>query len=192
MSAGIALELENYIMIDSDSYFIKEFFESDFIYSGNIPYTVCHQQKELWEYNMERSARDNFFRMQHCSDHIGFCKTRKEVQDMMERPGKALDFGPGPVVWHTEVWRDLDVLCREGGETFGSLIEKVPSEFTWYGETLLTQETIPLIPLDPLFKFFHHREQYFDYKERGITEEMLSQQYLGIVMQSNWKAPTSY
>ena len=39
---------KNYLMIDSDSYFIKPFKQEDFLYSDDIPYTVIHEQKELF------------------------------------------------------------------------------------------------------------------------------------------------
>ena len=37
----------NYLMIDSDSYFIKEFSEDMFMYDNETPYTVIHEQKVL-------------------------------------------------------------------------------------------------------------------------------------------------
>ena len=41
---------ENYVCLDSDSFFIKDFFVDDFIVEDNIPYTIMHQQKELFSW----------------------------------------------------------------------------------------------------------------------------------------------
>jgi hypothetical protein len=40
-----------------------------------------------------------------------------------------------------------------------------------------------------MFKVFHYGQQYDEYKHLEITESQISEQYLGIVMQSNWDAP---
>src|SRR6266404_8950533 len=34
----------NYVVLDSDSYFIRDFYIKDFIVYGEIPYTVMHEQ----------------------------------------------------------------------------------------------------------------------------------------------------
>ena len=36
---------ENYVCIDSDGYFIKDFYITDFMYDDQTPYTVIHEQK---------------------------------------------------------------------------------------------------------------------------------------------------
>ena len=41
---------ENYVCLDSDSFFIKDFFVDDFIIEDDIPYTIIHQQKELFSW----------------------------------------------------------------------------------------------------------------------------------------------
>ena len=41
---------ENYLCLDSDTYFIKNFYKSDFLYEDSTPYTICHEDKELMEW----------------------------------------------------------------------------------------------------------------------------------------------
>jgi hypothetical protein len=36
------------------------------------------------------------------------------------------------------------------------------------------------------------KQQYIDFKNQGYTENNFKQNYLGIVMQSNWNAPLKY
>jgi hypothetical protein len=43
-----------------------------------------------------------------------------------------------------------------------------------------------------VFKFFHFKPQYDFYKQMGYTEEILAENYMGIVMQSNWGSLLKY
>lgn len=174
----------NYLCLDSDSLFIKPFYKSDFLYSGNIPYTVCHEQKELFEW-----AQKNL----HFDPQDGFKEDRKKVMDVLGRTGRFYDFGPSPVIWHTEVWKGLEEnYTKPNNLTFSQLIEYSHSEFAWYGEYLLVSGIIPIYPVQPLFKVFHYPGQYLASKEQGYTEEDLAKNYLGIILQSNWGNLTEY
>lgn len=173
----------NYLCLDSDSIFIKEFKESDFIYRDNIPYTVCHQQKQLFEWsvnNLEFNPKD------------GFISDRQKVMDIFNRTGVHYDFGPSPVIWSKEVWRHLDEIYTKPNKiTFNELIKYCASEFCWYGEALLSMN-FPIYPLEPIFKVYHYKDQYLQDKQRNITIENLKDNYLGIILQSNWNAPVNY
>ena len=178
---------ENYVMIDSDSYFIKDFYISDFMYNENIPYTVIHEQKDLFTFssNYEKSIGHD--------PQIAFIKERENIMRMFKREGRVYDFGPGPVIWNCNVWKTLDeTQLKPQGLTFVDLINIVPSEFTWYGEFLLKTLPMIIIPIEPMFKFFHFQSQYEFYKKLEYTEETFSKNYLGLVMQSNWGAPLKY
>ena len=113
--------------------------------------------------------------------------------ELFGRTGRIYDFGPGPIIWSCKVWKSLEEeYLIPNGLTFENLIESVPSEFTWYGEYLLVSEKILILPIEPMFKFFHFKQQYIDFKNQGYTENNFKQNYLGIVMQSNWNAPLKY
>lgn len=55
-----------------------------------------------------------------------------------------------------------------------------------YGEYLLFSKTIPIVPIDPLFKVYHYAEEFFEAQMEGKSELALSKKYLGVVIQSNW------
>tara|TARA_R100000951_G_scaffold105429_2_gene99227 strand:- start:204 stop:992 length:789 start_codon:yes stop_codon:yes gene_type:complete len=179
------LELcHNYLCLDSDSEFIKPFCREDFLYEGNIPYTVCHEQKELFEWSQKSL---------HFDPQEGFQVDRKKVMDLFGRRGRYYDFGPSPVIWNREVWRGLEELyIKPNNLTFGQLIDFSHSEFTWYGEFLLKSKIIPIYPTQPLFKVFHYPGQYVEMKQKGYTLEDISKNYLGVILQSNWGAPLNY
>jgi len=178
---------ENYISIDSDSYFIKPFSISDFMFDENTPYTVIHEQKELFSWSSTK-INDLGFNPKH-----GFEEDRKKIMELFERKGKYYDFGPSPNIWSSKVWKSLDTnYTTPNGLTFEQLLEYSHSEFSWYGEALLAFKAIDIYPAEPLFKVFHYPGQYIEYKKQGITEEMIADNYLGVVLQSNFNAPINY
>ena len=38
----------------------------------------------------------------------------------------------------------------------------------------------------------HYPQQYIEYKQQNVTEEMIAQNYMGIIMQSNFNGPIKY
>lgn len=172
---------ENYVMVDSDSYFITEFHENDFMFDETTPYTVCHEQKDLWNWSVRYTGQLGF------NPKDSFIKDRKLIMDLFGRTGRPLDFGPGPVIWSRKVWEILDQIMEQNKLTWTDLMRISASEFTWYGECLLYSKVIDLIPIEPPFKFFHYFQQYVESKQLGITQEQIAQNYIGITLQSNWQ-----
>lgn len=179
---------ENYILIDSDSYFIKDFYVTDFMFDDETPYTVMNEQKDLHVW-----VATSKYNTLHFDPREAFRLDRSKIQKVFSREGRIYDFGPTPSIWNCGVWRTLDEeYCKPNNLTFSNLIEYCPSEFTWYGEWLLYRQNFRMWPIEPMFKVFHYGQQYIEYKEYGVTEEQLSQHYLGIVLQSNFGAPLKY
>jgi hypothetical protein len=178
---------ENYVMVDSDSYFIRDFYIPDFMYDSTTPYTVMHEQKNLFEWSSRFEES-----IGHDPQHA-FKEERLKIMKMMKREGRFFDFGPGPVIWSCKVWEKLyETQLKPQNLDIVDLINIVPSEFTWYGEFLLKTRVIDIIPVEPIFKFFHFSSQYIYYKQLKYTEEILSKNYMGIVMQSNFNAPYKF
>lgn len=177
----------NYVCLDSDSYFIRPFYKKDFMYDNITPYTVIHEQKELFSWSVGRTSIIGF------DPKTSFINDKQIIMNIFGRQGKYYDFGPVPTIWSSKVWRDLENnYLKPNNLTFEHAIEYCPSEFSWYGEALLEFKSIPIYPSEPLFKVFHYLPQYIEYKKQGITEEMIAQNYLGIVMQSNFNANLKY
>jgi hypothetical protein len=170
----------NWVCIDSDAFFIKPFYISDFIYKDDIPYTIIHEQKELFSWTA------NNFNLLGFDPKESFTEDRKKIMNVFERNGRIYDFGPAPTIWSSKVWLDLEnQYMIPNNLTLQQLIEYCPSEFTWYGETLLRFNTIPLYPAEPLFKVFHYKQQIDEFSRLNLSVEALSKNYLGIILQSN-------
>jgi len=170
---------ENYVCIDSDSIFIKPFYIKDFMYNDTVPYTICHEHRELFEF-MDRHP------MQF-DPYDGYVNDRLTIMEFFQRTGAIYDFGPSPVIWSTAVWKSLHEKYLEiNNLRFLDLLNTIPSEFTWYGEWLLHDNTIPIYPRGPLFKVYHYPTQYEYDKHYKIDNNKLSRYYLGVILQSNW------
>jgi len=178
---------ENYVCIDSDSYFIRNFTIGDFMYNDSTPYTVIHEQKELFSWSSSRVSSIGF------NPKDGFIEDRKKIMEIFGRKGKFYDFGPSPIIWSSKVWKSLEEnYCIPNKLKFEDLLGYSHSEFSWYGESLLAFKAIDIFPIEPIFKVFHYPLQLIEYKSSGITESMISENYLGIVLQSNFNAPIKY
>jgi len=167
-----------YVCVDSDCYFIRNFNTSDFISQDGVPYTVMHEAKELLHF-AELSGKRQIARnwQRDCED----------MKKIFGRTGRSWDFGPVPVVWSAVVWSDLgDRWLKPRNMTIVDAILAHAGELRWYGEALLAFKSIPLLPVEPLFRCYHYEEQFYFWKERGETEKKVAVNYLGVCMQSNW------
>jgi hypothetical protein len=151
------------------------------MYTNEIPYTVIHEQKELFGWSSNNIKEIGF------NPKNEFSNDRRYIMDKLERKGKIYDFGPSPVIWSTKVWQSFEEhYLQKNNLTFKSCFEERPSEFTWYGEWLLKIRSSLFIRPNPFFKVFHYEKQYNDFLKQKFTLESLEENYLGIVLQSNW------
>jgi hypothetical protein len=169
-----------YVCIDSDAYFIKDFYKSDFLYSDDIPYMVMHERDDFYEFV------DRFPEAVPDGCREGHEKEYRSIMSHFGRTGKIYHYGISPYIWNTKVWEWLDT--KWGLDV---LFRKHANELKWYGEGALAMGT-PMMPTSPLFKEFHFSGQYELYKQLGWEEYHFKKQYMGMVMQSNWNAPLKY
>jgi hypothetical protein len=169
---------ENYVCLDSDCYFLRDFGASDFLAPDGTPYTVMTESKELLYFadiaGLKKIGPD---RERDC----------RQIMSLFGRQGPLWDFGPVPVVWSAKVWRDLDEkYLKPKKMNFVEAIRQHPGELRWYGEALLAYQSIPLLPVEPLFRCYHYEEQYHFWRRAGETDELIARHYLGVCRQSNW------
>jgi hypothetical protein len=168
----------HFVLIDSDAWFIRDFGRADFLWDDDTPYTVMNEGRHVLDF-AARTGNDKIQRQ--------FRALRERGRALFGRAGRLYDFAPTPCVYACRVWEALyETVARPRGQNFQDQILEYPCETQWYGEFLLAHRTIPLIPVEPLFKCWHYREQYAESVRLGETEAVLARNYLGIVQQSNW------
>ncbi|MDA1048482.1 MAG: DUF6492 family protein [Verrucomicrobia bacterium] len=175
---GMIGHASRYVVIDSDSFFLRPFGKRDFLCEDGNPVTIMHNCEDLLEFCEAKGM--HFVK-------TNYEKERKKLQGLFGRTGDIYDFGPTPVVWGIEVWQKLkaDYLIRNN-ISLATLISRYPSELLVYGEALLKYKPFPIKTRGPLFKVFHYEEQFDATEGDEEAEKKLSQKYFGIVMQSNW------
>jgi Family of unknown function (DUF6492) len=167
------------LCMDSDTVFLRDVGRADFIAPAGHPYTLMHQSRELMQLALNRGHPDV---LRH------FVQESERLKAQFGRVGPDHDFGPQPLLWSSQVWRDLhERFLAPRGWTLWDAMDLAPTEIRWYGEALLAYRSIPLDPIEPLFRVYHHEWQYFALRRLGETPATLAQQFLGVVYQSNWE-----
>lgn len=157
-----------YLIIDSDSYFIKDFHINDFLFDENTPYIVMHEGKYFREVCSIINDK-NIFEM------------AKIIKDYFKRQGKDYQFLTTPIIFVSEAIKELN--------KFGdikTLLSISPLEAYWHGEFLLYSNIIPFKPCEPFFKCFNYQFEYNFWRKNGELESDIAKNYLGIVMQNRW------
>jgi hypothetical protein len=169
---------ENYLCIDSDSKFIRNFKKSDFVTDDNVPYTVLHQNKELFQMASNRG---------HQKVERDLKVEAERVKLLFGRSGPNFYAAPSPFNWSAKVWQSLDQeYLKPRGITLWDLITPEHPESLIYAEALLKYRAIPVIAIEPLFRVYHYDWQYFLLKRLGESESRLANNYLGVIYQSAW------
>jgi hypothetical protein len=171
---------ENYLCLDSDCLFIRRFYRSDFLSTDGVPYTVLHQNKELFQLAIDR----------------GYGKFEEElrveaerVKEVFGRQGPNFYCAPAPFIWSAKVWKSLDdEYLRPKNISIWDFINPKLPETLIYGEALLKYRAIPLYAVEPLFRTYHYDWQYFLMRRLGETRAKVAKNYLGIIYQSAWQS----
>ncbi len=171
---------ENYLCLDSDSFFICNFYKSDFMSDDGTLYTVLHQNKEFFQLATDRG---------HLRVERDLRAEAERVKALFDRKGPNFYCAPAPFIWSSKVWQSLDRQhLQPKGMSLWEFISPAHPETLIYGETLLKYRAIPLIAIEPLFRTYHYDWQYYVMKRLGETQEKLKQNYLGVIYQSAWES----
>lgn len=181
------LNSKNILIIDSDAYFIRDFYKKDFIAYDDIPYSIIHENKQTAEYNSFLLGR-NVITSEYSKAQQAYRET------FGGNSNRLYDYGPNPHLFSSAVLDSLkeNYLIPNGftWETFYYNMKKAypdihPRETLMYGEYLLAAKPIDIIPSGPLFKVYHWPEMVKFEKDTGLfNEEHIKDNYLGIVYQS--------
>lgn len=169
---------ENYVCLDSDCIFIKDFKKTDFLSSDGYPYTVIYQNKEFYQLSINRKQDRVESNLRQEGDR---------VKALFSRVGPNYYCPCPPFIWSAKVWESLDMqYLRPKGLTFWDISSDDHPETLLYLEALLNYRAIPLHPIEQLFRIYYYDWQYYLLRRMGETEDKLKANYLGVIYQSNW------
>lgn len=179
---------ENILIIDSDAFFITDFYEGDFIAYDDVPYTIIHENIQVAEYETFLKNGDY--------NNTGYAKAVRAYRELFGgKSNRIYDYGPNPHLWNRKVLEHFkENYLQKYGMTMESFCLAMKEQYgihfretLTYGEYLLTTKVIDIIPCGPLFKVYHWKEMYdFELKNNMVHMDKIKQNYLGVVLQSNW------
>lgn len=172
------LDYDACLCVDSDTVFIRPFGRADLLQGDGHPHTVLCQDKDYFQLATN---------LGHPEVWEAFQADSLAVQNHFGRVGPCYCFGPFPVLWSTQVWQGLSAdWLASRHMTLWDAIELLPHEAHWYGEYLLHSRVIPLSPIAPLCRCYHHAWQKSALDDQHESQATLAQQFIGVVYQSNW------
>lgn len=166
---------ENYFCMDSDGYFIRDFFKSDFMLNENTPYTILVQDKDLCvEPKYHHYYDSRLEKLKIIQESLNFSDVRFATCHNF-------------AILSRQVLKTFeDKFLIPHGLKYYDILKDASYEFSWYNTWLQKDKTIEIVPIEPLFKMFHYSDQYFDYLRRNVSEHDIARAYIGICINSNW------
>ena len=168
---------ENYMCLDSDALFIRDFQIEDFIRHDGIPYTVLIEDRELMS--------DPVYRDEHW--------LARESQLVKIRNYLGVPQGMNLLTCHGFQILQHSVLSAFESEIldakqidFLDLLKISPYEFSWYNYFLQVSD-FPLAIREPYFRVIHSGTQFAYERLLGRNTTDWSNGYLGLVLNSNFQ-----
>jgi len=167
---------ENYLPVDSDAVFLREFTAADFMYSAEVPFTVLLEDRELQVdpdyYALHWQGRE---------------KVLRDIQAAVGLDDARLLTCHGHQVLSRTVLKSLqeDFLVPRGWD-YAEMLAHGPYEFSWYNFWLQKSKVIPIELREPYFKVVHSPEQHAELAIRGVSMSDIARGYLGVVINSNF------
>jgi hypothetical protein len=175
--AGLA---DNYLNVDSDTVFIRDFDVGDFMHDTGTPYTVLVQDKDL---SIERHYR-----------HVHWVERQQLIALIYDHVGvrdRRLRTCHGAQVFNAGVLASLhDDFMRSKGLNYVEMLRLAGYEFTWYNVWFQRCRLVPEYAVEPFFKILHMRPDYIFSRLKMLREEDFAQAYVGLIMNSKWRPAT--
>ena len=171
---------KNYLCLDSDLLFIRDFHESDFMADKNTPFTILVMDKDL---AIEKHYH-NFWLWRQ--DFIGKIYKQIGLNDRRYRTCHGMQ------VLNATVLKSLkDDFMKSHKYSYADLIAIAPYEFTWYNAWFQKCGLVREVAVEPFFKTFHMRIEYTLSRLRGLDLKDYAYSYVGIILNGNWKKPAT-
>ncbi len=167
--------VQNYLCIDSDALFIRNFRIRDFLREDAVPFSVLTMDSDL---NCDPAYRNYWVTRQAHVERI-FSTVGLSDQRYMTCHGMT--------ILSSAVLKDmkLSFMARQR-LSYADLMKIAPLEFTWYNAWLQKTQLIPIVPVEPFFKTFHTFDEYSFWRLKLVSLDDFARGYLGIVINSNW------
>lgn len=173
--AGFA---DNYLCLDSDAEFVRDFGFDDFMADDQTPYTFLSEDAALHSEPEYYAA--------HWVRREPLLKT---IANEVGLEFESLSTVHGHAVFSSLVLASfVENFLSPRRWDYVDALSVAPLEPTWYNYWLKKDRTIPIVAREPIIKTFHDSTQYLDYTLRGLTRSDAAQGYAAIVLNSNFSS----
>jgi hypothetical protein len=166
---------DNYMCLDSEAVFLRNFGIDDFLTPTGLPYTVLIEDRDRQcdpeYYNAQwRERSSSLLKIQ---EFLGFDKRM------------VLQTCHGFQIFSSSILKQMEnEILTVNGLTLIDLLEISPYEFSWYNY-FLQKLDIRIYPREPFFKVYDSPRQLIRDQVTNVSLEDLARGYLGIVVNSN-------
>lgn len=167
---------DNYLCLDSDAEFVRDFQVSDFMFDESTPYTFLTEDAEL-------ISEPEYFvnSWQGRADKLKLIKETVGVSD------PRILTVHGHAVFSASVLKSFKSdFLEPRGWSYRDAVGFSPYEPTWYSMWLQRDHTIPIHVREPNIKTFHNATQHLAYVLQGKTRDDVKRGYVAVVVNSNY------
>lgn len=167
---------DNYLCVDSDAQFIRDFGRADFMALPGVPFTFLTEDREL-------QSEPGYF-VDTWQSRI---KSLEKIKREIGYQGRWLLTVHGHAVFSAQVLQSFVTdFLQPRGWGYQDALAISPYEPTWYNTWLLHTGVIEIVPREPIVKTFHNSTQHLDYLLREVKTEDIARGYVAVVVNSNY------
>jgi hypothetical protein len=171
---------DNYLCLDSDAEFVRDFHVADFMADETTPFTFLSEDSEL-------QAEPDYY----ASHWVARRERLRRIQEEIGLTDAPLRTVHGHAVFSATVLRAFrDRFLAPRGWDYVDALALAPYEPTWYSLWLQKDRTIPIVEREPVIKTFHDPTQQLDYVLRGLDADDVARGYVAVVVNSNYSRGT--
>lgn len=215
---GVACSEDLYLVLDSDSEFIRPFKESDFLLESKVP-LVC--TKNYYRYKVGDSFSESMClglcapesllpgELKFASNQM-FAIDRRMVghKDLLsKRPSdvgglvpavfgrldrRNIFFMPTPIIISRTIINHFWIFLRDQGLSFSDLILYSPWEAIWYGHYAATRFAESISFVEPYAMHFIHDQDIEAAKKAGVTKETLAKNFIAVTLAARHQDAVSF
>ena len=168
---------ENYLCLDSDGEFIKDFTLEDFMHDSENPFTVGIEDKDLiadpYWYSVWGKGKE---------EKIATIKSFLCIEDF-----KNVKTCHGFQIMSAKYLEKLkETIMKPRQMSYIDLLAIAPMEFAWYN-LFLHKLRSDIHYVEPFFKYYHYSTQYLIDRMLGVRNQDIARSYLGIVVNGNFQ-----
>ena len=168
---------ENYLCLDSDGEFIRDFFLNDFMFDYSTPFSILFEDNEL-------KVEPEYYK----SYWVPREEKIRKIQELVGLTDKRMLTCHSMAIFSSKVLASFKSDFMDAKNlSYVDVIKLSPYEFSWYNMWLQKSKVIPIEIREPLFKVFHHENQLKDYLRKLVTIQDIARGYIGIIINSNWQ-----